>query len=73
MLCCGDCRGLQGDEVDHDVSGGGPKEGEAFAFITRSEKSMIECLLEPSSVGGPTLHGTRRVLVYHECNIGLSG
>jgi hypothetical protein len=49
----------------------GLKRAERFTFTTKNEEKM-ECLLEPSSVGGPTMHGTRRVLVYYECNIGLS-
>jgi hypothetical protein len=66
-----DRRGLQGDEVDH-VSGIRAKRGEVSVFITNSEEEM-ECLLQPLSAGSPTLHGTRGILVYHECNIGLSG
>ena len=72
MLYRRDCSGLQRDEVDHDVSGIRAKRGEASVFRTKSEEEM-ECLLKPLSVGGPTLHGTRGVLVYHESDIGLSG
>lgn len=46
--------------------------GEASVFRTKSDEEM-KCLLKPMSVGGPTLHGTRGVLVYHESDIGLSG
>ena len=72
MLCRGDRCGLQGDEVDHDMSVIGAKKGETFTFITKSEEKM-ERLLEPLSTGRPTTHAIRSVLVYHECNIGLSG
>ena len=72
MLCRGDCCGLQGDEVDHDMSVIGAKKGETFTFITKSEEK-VERLLEPLSTGRPTTHAIRSVLVYHECNIGLSG
>jgi hypothetical protein len=70
MLCRGDCCGLQGNEVDHDMSGIGAKKGDTFTFIT---KKKVECLLEPLSTGRPTTHAIRSVMVYHECNIGLSG
>lgn len=72
MLYRRDCRGLQRDEVDRNVSGVRAKRGEASVFRTKSDEEM-KCLLKPMSVGGPTLHRTRGVLVYHESDIGLSG